>query len=169
MFPGRFQPFHKGHLHVVNELLKEYDEIVILIGSAQEGFTCRNPFTAGERLEMIDKVLRSEGYKRDQYWLIPAPDIRMPLAWTTYVLGLIPRVDVVVTGNPHVKHIFEWIGFRVLEPKFYEPEKYSGTFIRKAICLDGRWEDLVPPIIVEYIREINGVDRVKRVCKNEYC
>jgi len=167
LFPGRFQPFHKGHLNVVKDLLREYDEVVILIGSAQEGFTCRNPFTAGERLEMIDKTLRGEGFSRDQYWLIPAPDLHKPLAWTTYILGLTPRVNVVVTGNPHVKFIFEWMGFMVLEPKPYDPSRFNGTYIRRTICMDGDWESLVPPIVAEYIREIDGVNRVKRVCGNE--
>ncbi|MEM3766696.1 MAG: adenylyltransferase/cytidyltransferase family protein, partial [Candidatus Bathyarchaeia archaeon] len=29
LFVGRFQPFHKGHLHVIKEILSEVDELVI--------------------------------------------------------------------------------------------------------------------------------------------
>ncbi len=167
LFPGRFQPFHLGHLNVVKHLFREYDEVVILIGSAQEGFTCRNPFTAGERLEMIDRVLREQGYSRDRYWLIPAPDLHKPLAWTTYVLGLVPRIDVVVSGNPHVRYIFEWMGYRVVEPPMLEPKRYKGSVIRELIYSGGEWEELVPRAIINYIREVNGVERIKRVCRDE--
>jgi len=51
---GRFQPFHKGHLAIAkwayNEL--KVDEMVFLVGMASESYTPRNPFTAGERIEM---------------------------------------------------------------------------------------------------------------------
>jgi len=166
-FPGRFQPFHKGHLNAVKKLLAEFDEVVVVIGSAQEGFTCRNPFTAGERIEMIDRALRSEGFSRDQYWLIPVPDLHKPLAWTTYVLAMIPRVDAVATGNPHVKYIFEWMGFPVIAVELVEPSRYKGVVIRDLMLRGGYWEDLVPPPVAEYINSLNGVERLRRVCLNE--
>jgi nicotinamide-nucleotide adenylyltransferase len=169
LYPGRFQPFHKGHLGVVKDLLKEYDEVVIVIGSAQEGFTCRNPFTAGERIEMIDETLHAEGYSRDQYWLIPVPDLNKPLAWTTYVLGMIPRVGVVVSGNPHVRMIYEWMGFKTLEPRLYDPSRYNGTRIRRIIACGGEWRDLVPSIVADYIIRVDGVERIKRVCGSGDC
>ena len=156
-----------GHLRVVRDLLSEYDEVVILIGSAQEGFTCRNPFTAGERIEMINEALKSEGFKREQYWLIPAPDLHKPLAWTSYVLALAPRVDAVATGNPHVKYIFEWMGYRVIMPKMYDPTRYKGTVIRELIVSGGEWEKLVPSTVADYIKRVNGVERIKRVCGSE--
>ncbi len=165
LFPGRFQPFHKGHLSVVEELLREYDEVVIVIGSAQEGFTCRNPFTAGERLEMIDDVLRSQGFGRDRYWLIPVPDLYKPLAWTTYVLGMVPHVDVVVSGNPHTASIYRWMGYSVLEPKMYGDGRYNGTHIRSLIARDDpSWKELVPDKVVEYIYSLDGVERIKKIC-----
>ncbi|MEM2947357.1 MAG: adenylyltransferase/cytidyltransferase family protein, partial [Candidatus Bathyarchaeia archaeon] len=34
LFVGRFQPFHKGHLSVIEDILKEVDELVIVVGSA---------------------------------------------------------------------------------------------------------------------------------------
>jgi len=167
LFPGRFQPFHLGHLNVVRELLKEFDELVIVIGSAQEGFTCRNPFTAGERIEMIDATLRGEGFSRDRYWLIPAPDLHRPLAWTTYILSMVPRVDVVVSGNPHVLYIYRWMGFRTREIDLINSDKYNGTYIRRLMCRGGEWRELVPREVSIYVDQINGVERVKRVCSDE--
>ena len=53
LFVGRFQPFHYGHLHAVESILKENDELLLVVGSAQMSHEPDNPFTAGERIEMI--------------------------------------------------------------------------------------------------------------------
>ncbi|HIQ38838.1 MAG TPA: nicotinamide-nucleotide adenylyltransferase, partial [Methanothermococcus okinawensis] len=50
---GRWQPFHKGHLSIIEEISKEVDELIIGIGSAQKSHTLNDPFTAGERIMMI--------------------------------------------------------------------------------------------------------------------
>ena len=60
LFIGRFQPFHKGHLEAVKMILKENDEIIIAVGSAQYSHKLENPFTAGERITMIRKALEEE-------------------------------------------------------------------------------------------------------------
>lgn len=164
LFPGRFQPFHLGHLSVVERVLREHDEIVIAIGSAQEGYTCSNPFTASERMEMIDSTLKYYGYSRDQYWLVPVPDIHKPLAWTSYVLALVPRIDVVVTGNPHIQHIYEWLGVRVARVELVSPSLYNGTVIRKLMASGAGWEELVPKPIADFINRVGGVERVRSVC-----
>lgn len=153
---------------VIRDLFSEFDEIVIVIGSAQEAFTCRNPFTAGERIEMIDRVLRENGYSRDSYWLIPVPDLHKPLAWTTFVLGMVPRVNAVASGNPHTLGIYEWIGFKTIRVNMYDPHIYSGTHIRKLMVRGSDWEELVPRPVADYIKSINGVERVREACRSEH-
>ena len=54
---GRFQPFHLGHLNVINEVIKEGLLPIIGIGSSQEGNTVNNPFTSKERIEMIRAIM----------------------------------------------------------------------------------------------------------------
>ncbi|MDY6764546.1 MAG: adenylyltransferase/cytidyltransferase family protein, partial [Halobacteria archaeon] len=56
-FVGRFQPFHRGHLHFTEEISTEVEGVIVGIGSAQESHTQHNPFTAGERVSMITKAL----------------------------------------------------------------------------------------------------------------
>ncbi len=166
LFPGRFQPFHNGHMKIVEKLADEFDEIIIVIGSAQEGFTCRNPFTAGERIEMIDETLKASGLSREQYMLIPVPDIRKPLAWTTFVLGMVPKVDAVATGNPHVEYLYKWLGVDTVRIELYNPQLYSGTVIRRLMTVSDTWRERVPETVAKYIDRIGGVERVKRVCRN---
>ncbi len=51
------QPIHKGHMDVIKRILREVDEVIIGIGSAQLSHTPKDPFTAGERTMMISKAL----------------------------------------------------------------------------------------------------------------
>lgn len=45
MICGRFQTFHKGHEELVETAMRLCDRVLILIGSAQECGTERNPLT----------------------------------------------------------------------------------------------------------------------------
>ena len=54
---GRFQPFHNGHLKIIQNLSKEFSEVIIGIGSSQYAHALENPFTADERILMIKKSL----------------------------------------------------------------------------------------------------------------
>lgn len=53
VFIGRFQPFHKGHEHVILEALQKTNELLILVGSSNMSRSIRNPFSFDERREMI--------------------------------------------------------------------------------------------------------------------
>lgn len=168
LFPGRFQPFHKGHLAAINQLLDEYDEVIVAIGSAQEGYTCRNPFTAGERWEMIYRVIRENGLL-GRVWMITIPDINTPPTWTAYVLSMSPKVDVVASGNPQTLYLFEWLGKPTKRVTLLEPTRYHGTRIRELMARGSdEWRELVPPSVSEYIDEIKGVERVRRLCFDEH-
>ncbi len=60
IFVGRFQPFHLGHVATIKFALEKVEELVIVIGSAQLSHEFRNPFTAGERIQMIKDSLDAE-------------------------------------------------------------------------------------------------------------
>ena len=70
LYIGRFQPYHLGHQAVLEKIAKEVEEIVIVIGSAQESHTPENPFTGGERMEMIYAAL-SESDLRERCIVTP--------------------------------------------------------------------------------------------------
>lgn len=60
IFIGRFQPFHVGHLTVIQEGLKQSKNILVLVGSASSPRSHRNPFTYVERNNMIRSSLTPE-------------------------------------------------------------------------------------------------------------
>ena len=50
---GRFQPFHDGHLFMVQEALKVAKQLVICVGSSHRARTVKNPFLFEERKQLI--------------------------------------------------------------------------------------------------------------------
>jgi len=53
VFIGRFSPLHKGHETVIQKGLDSAAKMLVLVGSAFEARSYRNPFTVAERMEMI--------------------------------------------------------------------------------------------------------------------
>lgn len=158
---GRYQPFHNGHLEVIKEIVNDNDcdELILAIGSAQESHTAINPFTAGERILMIDSALSGEGIKN--YYLIPIVDINRYSVWVSHVESLVPPIDIVYTNNSLTKRLFKERGYKVKTPKLYDRNMYSGTKIRELIINDGQWTNLVPAEVVNIIKEIDGINRLK--------
>lgn len=57
---GRFQTFHKGHQKLVETGLLLCDRLLVLVGSAQECGTERNPLNVETRIQMIKAVYPDE-------------------------------------------------------------------------------------------------------------
>ena len=53
VFIGRFQPFHIAHQEVINIALTLSQNVILVLGSAQNERSLKNPFSAGEREQMI--------------------------------------------------------------------------------------------------------------------
>ena len=53
---GRFQTFHIGHQSLVEAGMKLCDRMIILVGSAQECGTERNPFNIKTRMDCIEEI-----------------------------------------------------------------------------------------------------------------
>ena len=156
---GRFQPFHCGHLEVVRDMARESEYAVIAIGSSQYSHSLENPFTAGERITMISRTMAKEGIKN--YHLVAIEDIHRYAVWVSHVKSQVPKFDTVYAHNPLSIRLFKEGGFKVLELELYEPDKYSGTEIRRRMIANEEWRGLVPAPVAELIDEVNGVERLK--------
>lgn len=53
---GRFQMLHAGHEYLINSAKEKCENLLVLIGSAQESGTIRNPFDIRKRVGMMQKV-----------------------------------------------------------------------------------------------------------------
>ncbi len=168
LYPGRFQPVHWGHVNVIKWALNHVDEVIVMIGTAQESHTLSNPFTAGERILMIRAALRDANIDLSRVLIVPVPDILMNAVWPYYVMMYVPPFEYVVARNPLVIRLFKEIGFKVLIPPAFEREKYSSTLIRR-MMIEGneKWKDLVPPSVVKIIESIRGVERLREIMERD--
>ncbi|UTC29649.1 bifunctional NMN adenylyltransferase/nudix hydrolase [Bajunvirus bajun] len=112
---GRFQPFHNGHLAVIEKALERADKVLILVGSANLARDTRNPFTYEERRGMIRDALDGAAFFRDGFdttagqriTIAPLPDSPYDLQeWIEQVQTLVKlhaapmlRPRVCLTGN----------------------------------------------------------------------
>lgn len=167
LYVGRFQPFHLGHLSVIKDILKEIDELVIVIGSAQYSHNVNNPFTAGERLVMVRKALEEAKIDISRVWVVPVPDVHLHMMWVSSVEGYTPRFDVVYSNEPLTHRLFLEAGYNVKAIRSYERKLYSSTEIRKRMLEDKSWEELVPKSVAAFIREIDGVNRLRDLVKSD--
>ena len=153
LFIGRFQPFHNGHLKVIQALSKKYDEIIIGIGSSQYRDTVDNPFSSDERKLMVEKSLDIIGITN--YKIILIPDIHNPPKWVDHVISIYSDFDVVITNNPFTKKLFEEKNIRVEQSELYNKQEFSGKEIRKRIRNNENWQDLVPETVYNIIKTSN--------------
>lgn len=60
VYIGRFQPPHLAHIETIKQALKQSSNVVVLVGSATQPRTTKNPFTWDERAEMIKASVPQE-------------------------------------------------------------------------------------------------------------
>ena len=163
-FIGRFQPYHLGHHNVIRRIIREVDELIIGIGSAQESHTLENPFTAGERVLMVSKALDEiDPEIKKRVYIIPLEDVYRNSLWVSHVCSMVPPFHVVFSNNPLVIRLFKEAGFEVRRTEMFRRDIYQGTEIRRRMLSGERWEDLVPKSVAEVIREIGGIERLREI------
>ena len=167
LYVGRFQPFHLGHLHVVKKILKEVDELVIVIGSAQYSHNADNPFTAGERLVMIRKALEEAGVDWGRVWVVPVPDVHLHMMWVAEVEGYTPKFNTVYSNEPLTRRLFSEAGYKVQAIPYYDRKIYSSTLIREKMVKGENWKELVPKPVAAFIEEIDGTNRLEDLNKTD--
>jgi len=149
---------------VIRWALEKVDEVIVVIGTAQESHTVVNPFTAGERVVMVKLALKEAGLDLNRIYIIPVPDILMNSVWVNYLSMYVPKFKYGVARNPLVVRLFKEAGYEVLIPPPYNRGIYSSTRIRRLMLSDdASWRDLLPKSVVEFIDEIKGVERLKQV------
>jgi nicotinamide-nucleotide adenylyltransferase len=167
LYVGRFQPFHLGHLGAVKDILEEVEELVIVVGSAQYSHNLNDPFTAGERLVMTRKALEEAGVNDSRFWIVPVPDVHLHMMWVSALEGYTPHFDVVYSNEPLTRRLFTEAGYKVKAIRFHERKLYSSTEIRERMLRGESWEKLVPKSVAAFVKEIDGVNRLRDLTKSD--
>lgn len=83
VFIGRFQPFHVGHEGVMRQALAQTERLIVLLGSANQSRTLKNPFTVLERQNMILSVFSAE--ERQKIVILAIDDVGDDARWVALV------------------------------------------------------------------------------------
>jgi len=168
LFIGRFQPPHWGHVWAIKDILREVDELIVVIGSAQFNYIIKDPFTVGERIWMLREALREGGIDLSRIIIVPIPNIENNAAWFGHLRSYVPPFQVAYTGNPFVAMLLREAGIEVRQQPMYDREKLNSTRIRELIIRgDPSWEELVPKSVARIIREIGGIERLRVISMGE--
>ncbi len=165
LYLGRFNPPHNGHIHAIEYILEQpdIDEIIILIGSGEKAYSIKNPFTGGERLEMLTSLVRKR-FDINKTFITAIPDINRNTIWAANVIDLVPAFNVVFSNNPLVQQLFSKLANKeVREIPLVNRTEYSGKEIRNMMIHGGKWKDSVPEEVVKLIHKFEGVNRIQTV------
>lgn len=137
----------------------------MLVGSAQESFTLANPFTAGERVEMLEAALGEEGL--DNVRVYPVQDIHRHAQWVAFVDSQVPAYDVVVTNNPLTRLLFSQAGYEVEQPEMLRRKELSGTRVRKLLLEGTRLGDRVPAAVARILERLGASERLQTLAEDD--
>lgn len=140
VFIGRFQPFHVGHQAVIDEALRRARRVIVLIGSPAAARSVRNPWTYGEREDMINDHYRDQRERvlvapiqdhmyNEQAWVKEVQDtVKGLLAIWGMSLSRVGLIGLKKDNSSYYLDLFpQWEGVNVEQTVVY-----SATAIREA-------------------------------------
>ena len=96
IFIGRFQPVHQGHIHALGIAATQVKTLYILIGSANQCRSIKNPWTYHERTAMLRTKLHTAGITN--YEFIPMNDY--PYSDSQWITDVNATVEHYKMGDP---------------------------------------------------------------------
>ncbi len=167
VFPGSFDPFTKGHEDIVRRFVPVFDEVIIAITSSQFNYLKKDPFTSGERIEMIHNSLLESNIDMSKCFVVSLENQFNIATWASYLKSSLPHFDKVYSGNDYVSMLLADSGIDVVNPALLDRSKYNATKIRSMIIFDDKWQELVPNAVSKLLVKINAKNRLKVISKSD--
>jgi nicotinamide-nucleotide adenylyltransferase len=170
LFIGRFQPFHNGHLDAVRQIFEhgETKHLLIGIGNAEESHMPENPFTAGERFEMIFESLVAAGFSCEQFSVCPIRNINCYALWPHHVARLLPPFARVFSGSPIIRRLFSECLPQIQALSLKNRIQISATEIRAEILKDKPPQEFLPPKSLALLKRIDADGRLKEISRTSF-
>lgn len=161
---GRFQLFHDAQLALVRKGLELAPRCAVLVGSARQARSPRNPFTFDERVDTIRLALTEE--ERQRVALLPIRDYWDQPRWVAAVQAEVARLTgsertrVVLVGHrkdPTSDYLDDFAGWTLhdagrlgeVHAKALRAALYSGESLDASLAAIG---SQVPPSTLEFLR-----------------
>lgn len=139
---GRFQPFHNGHIALIDEALKYATNVLILIGSSNAAPTVKNPFSYIER-----RAIMSNYYKGRNVFFAPLKDyLYSDLDWCNDVQAAVENQsanlkdeDVILVGHNKDESSYYMNLFPQWDVVDVNPHTGEGTDVINATDIRNEW------------------------------
>ena len=118
VFIGRFQPFHMGHMAVIEAGLQQAEQLIVLCGSAHQPRSVRNPWSIAEREAMIRGAIGPA--ENERIHIAPLMDIVYnDESWVRNVQATVNGLVTAHHGVPHKAAKVGLIGHSKDQSSFY--------------------------------------------------
>lgn len=147
IFIGRFQPVHQGHIHAIGIAASQVDKLYILVGSANQARSIKNPWTFEERKHMLQ--LQLHGKRVTNYEIVPLNDYKYSdTQWMSDVRASIEHFNMgspvlfghMKDGNDYLKW-FPELNFKSIEAQY----QINATQVREQMFRDN--DPLMPETV----------------------
>lgn len=175
LFMGRFAPPHKGHIQVILNLVKDFDKVIIGLGSCYEAGTSRHPLLAVFREKMLLYSLFGEGCDLSKVEIMHLQDYPTFGEWFNHVLEISKMKNVThfVTGNNEdilsvIKEQNIATPFAFINPEDDSPIAYHASDLRKAIN-DGdyqKFKEIAAPGTIALMANVDGFNGIRKAIEN---
>jgi len=116
---------------------------------------------------MIRLALQEANIGPGKYVIVPLPDWDIHKVWVAHLLSQTPAFQVAYTNEPLTGRLLKEAGIKVERIPFYHRDKFSATEVRKRLLAGENWEELVPRSVAKYLRQIDGVERMREINQSD--
>ncbi len=170
VFVGRFQPPHKAHIETMHWALKNFDALIIVLGSAQTFANPKNPWNETQRHDMIQSCLSQEQQTRTHIVSV-ADDYYDDRRWFQTVRQTVEAIATTQNSELHI------VGYDKDSSSYYlhgfpdwsfvasgVSSPLSATEVRKDYFENGiTWQTQVPEAVAEHLKKFIGTPEFLRL------
>lgn len=171
VYIGRFQPLHNAHLKTIAEASKIADTVLVIVGSANQPRTHKNPFTYNERERMIlyavADMLKEEQSNRIRIRVEPNIDtIYDDNAWISRVQSIVAKHcedndKIVLIGHAkdyetsrYLNMFPQWDRYNIPHTDILDATKIREMYFNPNMHR-GFIAGVVPPAVMEFLEEFD--------------
>jgi bifunctional NMN adenylyltransferase/nudix hydrolase len=163
VFICRCQPLHNAHLRTIQNALKKSERVVVILGSANQPRSVKNPFTVNERAEMIRLAVEVHEFPRiniefvednlynDSVWATSIQDIVRQIA-RSHGYNKIGIAGYVKDDSSYYLKMFPQWDF--IEQPLYEP--LNATDIREMFLSPNvnfnYFTGVLPDVVIRFLK-----------------
>lgn len=163
VFIARMQPLHNAHLWIVEQMLKECEQVIIMLGSENKRDMLRNPFDISLRKQLLEESLENrEDMQRIQVYTLPdwsmETDYENNWEWGRFLYyNVVSRIEsksftIYYSDDPNI--ILNWF-----EDYLQKLERISFRFFERQNLFDG-----LSATKIRKAFETDDMDYIRKYC-----